>query len=170
MPAFAPSNTLDNLWMELQQGSVLESGSSLWYKNNLPVAEGCGTCTQSRTLRIFDYGGKKNLAVFLLILVGLSSGTRSLAADPASWPQFHGPKGDNHSPASGLLKKWPSEGPKLAWTAKDIGTGFSSVTLSGGMIYIAGNVGDDTVITALGHDGVQKWQAKCGKAWTAGPR
>jgi outer membrane protein assembly factor BamB len=113
---------------------------------------------------------KNNLAVSIILLVaGLSSSTRLQAADSAFWPQFHGPGGDNHSPASGLLKKWPSEGPKLAWTAKGIGTGFSSVTLSGGMIFTAGNVGDDTVVTALGSDGKQKWQAKCGKAWTAGP-
>ena len=112
---------------------------------------------------------KNNLAVVICVLAGLSSGTRSQAADFPSWPQFHGPKGDNHSPATGLLKKWPADGPKLAWTAKGIGAGFSGVTLGGGMIYTAGNVGDATVVTALGLDGKQKWQAKDGEAWTAGP-
>jgi len=113
--------------------------------------------------------GKNNLAVLLCVLAGLLCGDRLQAADFPSWPQFHGPKGDNHSPATGLLKQWPADGPKLAWTAKGIGTGFSSVTLSGGMIYTAGNVGDDTVVTALDLNGKQKWQTKDGKAWTAGP-
>lgn len=112
---------------------------------------------------------KNYLTVFVCVLAGLSGGASLQAADSPSWPQFHGPKGDNHSPAAGLLKSWPSDGPKLTWTAKGIGTGFSSVTLSGGTIYTAGNIGDDTVISALDLDGKQQWQVKNGKAWTAGP-
>ena len=106
---------------------------------------------------------KNSLTVAICVLVGLSIGTRSLAADSPSWPQFQGPKGDNHSPATGLLKKWPADGPKLAWTAKGIGAGFAGVTLSGGTIFTAGNVDDFIVVTALDLDGKQKWQAKAGR-------
>jgi hypothetical protein len=72
-----------------------------------------------------------------------TSATPSASATPASgapfWPRFHGPKGDNISTDTGLLKQWPDGGPKLLWTAKGLGHGFVSVSLAGGLIYTAGN-------------------------------
>lgn len=82
------------------------------------------------------------------------------------WPQFHGPKRDNISTETGLLKRWPRGGPKLLWTARGLGHGFSSISIGGGRIYTAGNIGDRTVVTALDLTGKTKWQAKCGGAWT----
>jgi len=82
------------------------------------------------------------------------------------WPRFHGPKHDNISTETGLLKKWPDEGPELVWTAKGIGHGFSSVALAGGLIYIDGNLNDKTVVTALNTDGSVQWQTENGPAWT----
>ena len=88
-------------------------------------------------------------------------------ADAPCWPRFHGPNGDNHSPETGLLKKWPEEGPKLLWTAKDLGFGYSSVTLAHNLIYTAGNINyapegaekpdDRTAVTALDLDGKVRW-------------
>lgn len=94
--------------------------------------------------------------------------TALLAAAPAvagDWPQFHGPKRDNISSETGLLKRWPKGGPKLLWTARGLGHGFSSVSIKGGRIYTAGNIGAHTVVTALDLTGKTQWQAKCGKAW-----
>lgn len=82
------------------------------------------------------------------------------------WPQFHGPNRDNISTEEGLLKQWPENGPDLVWTAQGLGHGFSTVSIAGGMIYTAGNIGGDTVITALDLDGKMVWQATNGKAWT----
>ncbi len=90
------------------------------------------------------------------------------AAEP-SWPVFHGPHGDNHSADVGLLTTWPKDGPKRLWTAKGLGSGFASVSIGNGRIYTAGNVGADTVVTALDLSGKQLWQVKAGKAWTPGP-
>jgi outer membrane protein assembly factor BamB len=84
--------------------------------------------------------------------------------DP-SWPQFHGPNRDNLSTEKGLLKKWPEPGPPLLWTAKGLGDGYSSISISSGMIYTAGNIEKDTVVTALDLDGNIVWQVKNGKAW-----
>ncbi len=83
-----------------------------------------------------------------------------------SWPRFHGPEGDNISPETGLLKRWPEEGPPLLWMARGIGEGYSSVSVAGGLIYTAGNLKDQTVITALDLDGNVRWQAVGGNAWT----
>ena len=87
-------------------------------------------------------------------------------ANAPYWPRLHGPKGNNISAETGLLKNWPKAGPTLLWTAKGIGEGFSSVTLGHGLIYTAGNVGGKTMVTALGLDGQIKWQTDNGPAWT----
>ncbi len=83
-----------------------------------------------------------------------------------SWPQFHGPNRDNISPEKGLLKKWPENGPALLWTAKDLGHGYSSISIADGMIYTASSIEKDTVIIALNLDGKILWKVKNGGAWT----
>ena len=77
------------------------------------------------------------------IVIGLlcAAGSRVVAAEDHDWPRFHGPKGDNISTETGLLKKWPEAGPKLLWTAQGIGGGFAGVTIADGRIYTAGDVG-----------------------------
>jgi outer membrane protein assembly factor BamB len=78
--------------------------------------------------------------------------------DAPCWPRFHGPKGDNHSAETGLLKQWPPEGPKLLWTAEGLGFGYSSVTIAHDTVYTAGNIDERTAITALDLDGKVRWR------------
>jgi outer membrane protein assembly factor BamB len=107
-----------------------------------------------------------------LILVGLlcTAFSQAVATEAHCWPRFHGPKGDNVSTETALLKKWPERGPRLLWTAKPIGQGFAGVTIADGRIYTAGDIGNDLVIFALDMDGRIRWQAKNGAAWTeSGP-
>jgi len=100
----------------------------------------------------------------LFFLIILFTFNISLGND-FEWPQFRGPKRDNLSRETGLLKQWPSGGPKLLWTAKNLGEGFSTVAVSDGLICTTGNIGNDTVITALGLNGNTKWTAKNGPAY-----
>ncbi len=102
--------------------------------------------------------------IFLLCLV-LADVTYPRERD-SCWPQFHGPNRDNISGEEGLLKKWPANGPTLIWTARGLGHGYSSVSIADGMIYTAGNIGKDTVISALNLEGRMLWQVKNGRAWT----
>jgi outer membrane protein assembly factor BamB len=107
------------------------------------------------------------------MLLGLLclGGPRVGAAEAPSWPRFHGPKGDNISTETGLLKQWPEQGPKLLWTVKGLGKGFAGVTLSDGRIFTSGDVGDNLVIFAFDTDGRIVWQATSGAAWTqSGPQ
>jgi outer membrane protein assembly factor BamB len=83
----------------------------------------------------------------------------------ASWPCFHGPKGNNISPETGLLKKWPKEGPKLLWTCKGIGEGFGCPSIAGGLIYVSGALDDKATITALDLNGNIQWQVPAGESW-----
>ncbi len=92
--------------------------------------------------------------------------TANSADNESFWPQFHGPKRDNISTETGLLKKWPLNGPDLLWTTRGLGHGYSSVSISNGMIYTAGSIEKDTVIFALNLEGKILWQVKNGKAWT----
>jgi len=105
--------------------------------------------------------------VFFMLIGSLIVTNIAYAACPnAGWPRFHGPNRDNLSTETGLLKKWPQNGPALLWTARGLGHGYSTVSIAAGMIYTAGNIEKDTVITALNMDGEILWQVKNGPAWT----
>jgi len=102
-----------------------------------------------------------------MLIGGLILTSVAYAADQNPfWPQFHGPNRDNLSAEKGLLKNWPEQGPDLLWTARGLGHGYSSVSIAAGMIYTAGNIEKNTVVTALDLDGKVVWQVKNGKAWT----
>ena len=105
--------------------------------------------------------------IYIGLVVGLILGNAAYAAAKgAFWPQFHGPNRDNHSAETGLLKKWPADGPELLWTANGLGQGYSSISIASGRIYTAGNIEKETIITALNMDGDILWQVKNGPAWT----
>lgn len=88
----------------------------------------------------------------------------ALLATAADWPQFHGARRDNISHETGLLKRWPEGGPKLLWQADGLGEGWASVAISSGRLYTAGEIGTNTVITALTLDGKRLWQITNGPA------
>ena len=81
------------------------------------------------------------------------------------WPQFHGPERNNKSNETGLLETWPEEGPNLIWTTEGLGHGFSSVSLSHGAIYTAGNKDENTVVSAYDLKGEKIWETINGEAW-----
>lgn len=79
------------------------------------------------------------------------------------WGQFRGPHRDGISTETGLLKEWPKGGPPLAWTAKGIGGGFSSVSVVGKYVFTMGDVGNSCNLIALSAaDGKILWQVKVG--------
>ncbi len=98
------------------------------------------------------------------VIVALSAAPL-LAEAPCNWPQFHGPRRDNISTETGLLKAWPEGGPKLLWTVRGLGHGFSTVAIAGSLLYTTGNVGEDTIITAMALDGKVKWRVKNGPSY-----
>jgi len=87
-------------------------------------------------------------------------------AAPGQWVTFRGPNRDGRSPDKGLLKQWPEGGPPLLWKVDNIGQGYSSVVVSGGTIYITGEINNKLMLFALDMDGRQKWSAEVGDAWT----
>lgn len=90
----------------------------------------------------------------------------SLVASPEpGWPQWRGKRRDGVCDETGLLLQWPAEGPKLLWKSAGLGRGYSAPIVTGGRIYITGDVGDELRVFALDLQGETVWQAKNGRAW-----
>ena len=101
-----------------------------------------------------------------------STGERGRRFD---WPQWRGPNRDGTSPETGLLKRWPNEGPPLVWQAKELGGGYSTPSVAAGRIFGMSYRGADEVVWALREtDGKELWVRRIaakGKApYNEGPR
>ncbi len=81
------------------------------------------------------------------------------------WPEFRGPRRDSISLETGLLKKWPKDGPPLIWKYSDCGKGFSGVSIAEGKIFSAGDFDDREMLFALGLGGKLLWKTPNGKSW-----
>ncbi|MCS7047441.1 MAG: PQQ-like beta-propeller repeat protein, partial [Gemmataceae bacterium] len=111
------------------------------------------------------------------------------AARAADWPQWRGPNRDARSIETGLLSKWPADGPKLLWKASDVnkggnvGQGYSSLAVVEGRIYTMGNRNlprdpkakgnperADCLVCLDAATGEQLWVTKIAPAWGDGPR
>ena len=62
-------------------------------------------------------------------IVALTVAMAASTALSADWCQWRGPKRDNKSTETGLLKKWPAGGPKLIWSIDGLGEGMSTVSI-----------------------------------------
>ncbi len=60
----------------------------------------------------------------------------SLIAHADDWPQWRGPDRTGISKERGLLQEWPTEGPRLIWSQKDLGDGYSTPAIVGGRIFL----------------------------------
>jgi outer membrane protein assembly factor BamB len=118
------------------------------------------------------------LAVVFVALPITLAAAGSNPAEP-DWPRFRGPNGDGISPATGLLREWPKDGPALLWKSDPVGVGFSSVSMAGKRVFTMGDQkgpGDDKGacwVFGLDRDtGKQIWSTKVGKAGGnySGPR
>jgi outer membrane protein assembly factor BamB len=80
----------------------------------------------------------------------VASQTVALADTSLSgWYQWRGPNRDGVSPETGLLKEWPTDGPKQLWQVKGVGSGMGSVSIGGGKIFVLGKRKEGVCITAL---------------------
>lgn len=103
---------------------------------------------------------------FLLLLI-LAVFFAASAANNNGWPCFHGPERNNLSTETGLLRAWPEGGPKLLWTATDIGNGYSTVSIADDRIFTAGMIDKQTYVIALDMAGKKLWQKLNGQSWEA---
>ncbi len=81
------------------------------------------------------------------------------------WPRWRGVNGQGISPETGLLKKWPSDGPPLLWRVDHLGMGYSTPTIAGGKIFGMSYDGQDEIVWALAEkDGKKLWSIKIAAA------
>ncbi|MCH7989854.1 MAG: PQQ-binding-like beta-propeller repeat protein [Planctomycetes bacterium] len=80
--------------------------------------------------------------LFLIVctLASISTFSIGFAAKPGDWPQWRGINRDGRSAETGLLDSWPKEGPTAVWKNKNIGLGFSTVSIADGRVFTQGNV------------------------------
>lgn len=112
------------------------------------------------------------LAVCLIFLFLQSA--FSPAPDPDDWPQWRGPNRDGKSNETGLLKTWPTNGPRVIWK-KAIGDGYSSITVVGNRLYTAYAEGSGEVLFCLDtNSGEESWRfvlnKKFNEEYGDGPR
>jgi outer membrane protein assembly factor BamB len=94
------------------------------------------------------------------LLAALGAGSSAQAAD---WPQWRGPERNGISTETGLLKQWPSGGPRLEWKANGLGGGYSGVSVAAGRIYTMGDGPDVSHVHALDEKtGKLIWSAQIG--------
>ena len=98
------------------------------------------------------------------------------AVQGADWPGFHGPNRDAKCAETGLLKQWPDAGPKLLWTLKGLGRGYSSVAIADGRLLTMGDrksEGQPDSQFVIAYDlATQKelWATRVGPTHSDGPR
>lgn len=107
----------------------------------------------------------------------LAALTFAASLQAADWPQFRGPDRTGITPEKGLLRTWPKDGPKLLWTYKNAGLGFSSPSIVGDRAYILGGADADGEYVFCLDLKTQKelWKTKIGplfiyQNWGDGPR
>ena len=94
----------------------------------------------------------------IALLGGFLTLTLTLPLFATDWPQWRGPNRDGISTESGLSGSWPKEGLKQVWKA-EVGSGYGTVSVSQGRLYIMGNTADkDTVYCLDAATGKEAWK------------
>jgi outer membrane protein assembly factor BamB len=109
------------------------------------------------------------VAVCFLAAQAFGAAAQKSAATDGEWPCWRGPNHDGKPSETGLLKEWPAGGPAQLWQYSGLGKGFSSVAVSGGSVYTAGDADGKMTLFALGMDGKLKWKIPHDQAWTGNP-
>ena len=110
------------------------------------------------------------LVMFAVLVAGPLTACRG--ADPtaasatAGWSGWRGPNRDGKSPDKGLLKTWPEGGPKRLWSLSGIGTGYSNISVAGGLIYATGHKQGKLYLHGLSMKGKIVWSEEVGPGWT----
>jgi outer membrane protein assembly factor BamB len=93
-------------------------------------------------------------------------GSKSAPAVAGDWPCWRGTDRTGISTEHGLLKSWPSEGPRLLWKTTGLGEGFSTPSVAGNLIFVMGNREGQEFVMALDRskEGKEVWATSLGQA------
>ena len=80
----------------------------------------------------------------------------------ADWPQWLGPNRTGISSETGLLTTWAADGPTVVWE-KELGEGFSGISVAEGRIYTMFSAGEDEFVICLDEEtGREIWRFRTG--------
>ena len=89
----------------------------------------------------------------------------------ADWPQWLGPDRTGISTETGFLKTWPKNGPEVLWQ-KNLGVGFSGISVADGRVFTMFAKGDDEFVVCLNEEsGEEIWRFRTGgmyEEWQGG--
>ncbi|MEB3323548.1 MAG: PQQ-binding-like beta-propeller repeat protein, partial [Synechococcaceae cyanobacterium] len=81
-------------------------------------------------------------------------------AGTMAWPGWGGPEGDFQVPDAGLGRSWPEGGPPALWS-RELGPGYSGVTVADGLLVTMYRDGGEEVTVALdAASGEPVWQRR----------
>ena len=90
------------------------------------------------------------VVVAACLVLSCCSGGPAFASDVSKdWPGWRNADRSGRSNDTNLLKQWPSGGPKLLWKVEGLGTGYSTPSVVGGIVYLMGTKGDNDVVFAV---------------------
>ena len=108
-------------------------GSSTWMKAlSLIIERGTGQAAQA--VDWLQFRARKWVLHLFLGFIAVSS------ARADDWPQYRGKDRSGVSRETKLLQSWPKAGPRLLWTCREAGIGFSPPAIVGDHLYSMGDI------------------------------
>src|SRR5262245_6676601 len=99
-----------------------------------------------------------HLTTLQLTLLAFAAAYAIAEGQAADWPQFLGPTANGISTETGLLDRWPTNGPPLLWE-KVVGTGYSAPSVLGNLLVLHHRFRDDEIVEAFDADtGKNRWR------------
>jgi outer membrane protein assembly factor BamB len=86
--------------------------------------------------------------VLTLFAVCLATVFTNDSASAGDWPQILGPNRNGIAQKESISSSWPSGGPKFVWE-KEVGQGFSGVSIANGIAVVFHRVGDEETVEGL---------------------
>jgi outer membrane protein assembly factor BamB len=99
--------------------------------------------------------------ILLILAVGFA-----FFENDAQTAQFGGPNRDGIYDETGLLDKWPEEGPELIAKISGIGNGYGSPAINEYGVYIAGMIDSTGYVFHFNHKYELQWKTKIGKEFS----
>ena len=102
-----------------------------------------------------------SVAVMCLLSWCVAECSAQVPSKVGDWPQWRGPNRDGISLDKGLLKEWPTDGPKVVWQVDSVGVGYSSLAVKDGKIVTQGDIdGVEHIIALDATDGRTLWSVQ----------
>ena len=150
----------------IQQGNVLPAFGASRPRDRREVADWCSGNAKSMArwwtgigafTRRFPLDSRHFFFVLVAALFADAWLVRAAENAGEDWPRFLGPHANGTSSETGLIDKWPSEGPPLLWEKK-IGTGYGAPAVMGNRLVVHHRIGGEEIVECLdATDGKSLW-------------